>query len=269
MLKTIIKKIVLRLYPELAAGMHLPILAVVTNVPDPPAGGEQCSEHTPKYAVDVRLLKNDFAIDPDMPLMRDVPVALSGAAPDRGFALIPQPGTIVELAFAFGLQTHPYIRAVLPHGLKLPKIDATSMRWQQSAVSFQQVDAGGHWQRETTVTIADKAGTDITRDAGQNIAETAGQNISRDAGINIAETAGMEYSMQAPKIWLGSPADNFLQIVADFMAATIAAFGVVAAHTHTGNLGNPTSPPETAQEITANGVTSGSAAKARLEIIKK
>ena len=253
MLKTIIKKIVLRLYPELAAGMHLPILAVVTNVPDPPAGGEQCSEHTPKYAVDVRLLKNDFTIDPDMPLMRDVPVALSGAAPDRGFALIPQPGTIVELAFAFGLQTHPYIRAVLPHGLKLPKIDATSMRWQQSAVSFQQVDAGGHWRRETTETITDQAGTDIIRAAGQK----------------VTETAGMEYSMQAPKIWLGSPADNFLQIVSDFMAATITAFSVVAAHTHTGNLGNPTSPPETAKEISANGVTNGSAAKARLEIIKK
>ena len=285
MLKTIIRKIIYRLCPELPAGLHLPILAVVTNVPDPPAGGEQCSEIAPKYAVDVRLLKNDFTIDPEMPLMRDVPIALSGAAPDRGFALIPQPGTIVELAFAFGMQSHPYIRAVLPHGLKLPKIDAQSMRWQQSAASFQQVDAGGNWRRETAVHIADQAGQDITLDAGVNIRGSAGQDISRDAGRNITETArmnfnrtvgqsstetsGTEHAIIAPKIWVGSPGDNFLQIVADFMTATIAAFGVVAAHTHTGNMGAPTSPPENAKKITENGVTNGSAAKTRLEAIKK
>lgn len=285
MLKTIIRKIIHRLYPELPAGLHLPVLAVVTNIPDPPAGGEQCSEITPKYAVDIRLLKNDFTIDPEMPLMRDVPIALSGAAPDRGFALIPQPGTIVELAFAFGMQSHPYIRAVLPHGLKLPKIDAQSMRWQQSADSFQQVDAGGNWKRETEVNIADQAGKNITHDAGINISESAGKDITRSAGQDIAETAqrnferlagqistetsGAEHSIIAPKIWVGSAGDNFLQIVADFMAATIAAFGVIAAHTHTGNMGAPTSPPETAKEITANGVTAGSAAKTRLEAIKK
>ena len=70
MLKQVIRKIVERLYPELAAGLHLPILAVVIGVPDPPSGGEMCSEETPKYAVDIRLLKSNFTIDEAMPLMR-------------------------------------------------------------------------------------------------------------------------------------------------------------------------------------------------------
>ncbi len=285
MLKQVIRKIVERLYPELAAGVHLPILAVVTGVPDPPSGGEMCSEETPKYAVDIRLLKSDFTIDEAMPLMRDVPVALSGAAPDRGFALLPQPGTIVELAFAFGMQSHPYIRAVLPHGLKLPKIDELSMRWQQSGVSFQQVDAGGNWNRETSVNISDKAGENITHEAGVNIEETAGADIVRTAQQNITETAlmkfartvgltsretsGVEHTIIAPKLWVGSPSDNFLQIVADFMGATIAAFGELAAHTHTGNQGSPTSAPDCAKKIKEIGVEKNGAVKGRLEVIKK
>lgn len=241
------------MYPEIAAGFHLPQLAAVVNIPDPPGNGEICDEFRPYYAVDIRLLLPNGQVDPEMPLMRDVPVAINGAAPDRGFASLPQPGTIVELAFAFGMQTKPFIRSVLPYRLKLPKIDAASQRWQQSAVSFQEVNATGHWRRVTAETITDHAGTDLLRIAGRN----------------VTESAGMEYSMQAPKIWIGSPADNFLQIVADFMAATIAAFQILAVHTHTGNLGAPTSPPENENEITANGVTNASSAKVRLEVIKK
>ena len=243
----------IRMYPELESGFHLPLLAAVVKVPDPPKGGEICGEFRPYYAVDVRLLLPNGEIDSDMPLMRDVPVAMTGAAPDRGFSVLPQPGTVVELAFAFGMQTKPFIRSVLPYRLKLPKIDEASQRWQQSAASFQQVDADGHWRRETSATITDQAGTDMIR----------------TAGLKITETAGMEYSMQSPKIWLGSAGDNFLQIVSDFMAATIAAFTAVAAHTHTGNMGSPTSPPENAKEITENGVTNGSTAKTRCDVIKK
>lgn len=197
MLKELIRKTVLKLFPELAAGLHLPLLAVVTGIADPPANGEICDEFTPKYAVDCRLLKSDFTIDDAMPLMRDVPVALSGAAPDRGLAMLPQPGTIVEIAFAFGLQTHPYIRAVLPHFRKLPVIDDKTMRWQQNAASFQQVNAAGDWLRKTDRTITDDAGDSIARKAGNSITETAGGDISREAGGSVTETAESDISREA------------------------------------------------------------------------
>ena len=251
MLKEVVKRTVLRLFPELAAGLHLPAWAVVIAVPDPPAAGETCSDSTPKYAVDIRLLKQNLKIDTDMPLMRDVPVALTAAAPDRGFAALPQPGTIVELAFAFGMQTRPYIRAVLPLGLKLPAIDDRSMRWQQSAKSFQEVDASGAWRRETAATITDKAAGDILR----------------QSAATITDQAAVLKKSVAPKHWIGSEGDNFLQIVADFMATVIQCFDVLAQHTHP-ITESGVKPPVQAPAISTCSAE-GTAEKTRLEVIKE
>ncbi len=202
MLKELIRKIVLRLWPEMAAGLHLPIWAIVTAVPDPPTGGEVSDEFTPKYAVDIRLLKPDLSIDEDMPLMRDVPVAMTASAPDRGFAALPQPGTIVELAFAFGHQTRPYIRSVIPLTRKLPMIDALSMRWQQTADSFQEVDAKGNWHLETNLNMSCHVGMNRTqvidlnwdRIIGLSYTEGIGMNYTRTIGVNYTETIGGTYT---------------------------------------------------------------------------
>lgn len=251
MLKEVVRKTVLRLFPELAAGLHLPVWAVVITVPDPPAGGETYTEFAPKYAVDVRLLKPNLEIDGDMPLLRDVPVAMSAAAPERGFAALPQPGTIVELAFAFGMQTRPYIRAVLPLGLKLPAIDDRSMRWQQSAASFQEVDAGGSWRRETSGTITDQAAGDILR----------------QSAATITDQAALVKNSIAPKHWIGSEADNFLQIVADFMTTVTGCFNILAQHTHPVSDGTAKEPNQSGD--IAGKSAEGTAEKTRLEIIKK
>ena len=191
-MKNTIRKIVLRMFPELDSGTHLPQLAVVTGIPDPPKSGEVCDEFQPRYAVDVRLLHPSGRIDEDMPLIRDVPVAMCAAAPDRGFAALPQPGTVVEIAFAFGMQTKPFIRSILPYNLKLPAIDAESQRWQQSATSFQEVDRTGNWRRQTAGEIVD----------------------------------------QASKIWIGNQADNTLVLDSSFMGAVISALNTLASHTH-------------------------------------
>lgn len=266
MLKNLVKRCILRLYPEIAAGLHLPKLAVVIAVPDPPAGGEICTEERPKYAVDCRLLKSDFTIDDEMPLMRDVPVALSGCAPDRGFALLPQPGTIVELAFAFGMQTHPYIRAVLPHNIKMPRIDARSMRWQQTAATYQQVDSEENWSRIASASITDTAGTEISNTAGTNITQTAALNITRTAGGEIAETAGIHLKVVAPLIYIGSSGDNFLQIVADFMDLTIQTFSLLQNHQHETPVGTSDSPSN--KDAIEKTTQAEGAVKSRLEVIK-
>lgn len=195
MLKELVRKIVLRLWPEMAAGLHLPIWAVVTAVPDPPTGGEVSDEFTPKYAVDVRLLKPDLTIDEDMPLMRDVPVAMTASAPDRGFAALPQPGTIVEIAFAFGHQTHPYIRAVIPLFRKLPKIDDLTMRWQQTALSYQQVDGLGNWHLETNLNTSCHVGMNRTQVIDLNWDRIIGLSYTEEIGVNYTSTVGMNYTI--------------------------------------------------------------------------
>lgn len=206
-MKNMIRKIVLRLWPELGSGAHLPQLAVVVEVPDPPANGETHSHERPFYAVSCRLLKKDFSIDADMPVLRDVPVAMAGAAAARGFAALPGEGTIVEIAFAFGCQSKPFIRTILPFGLQLPAIDKRAMRIQQSAASFQEVDGAGNWKRQTSGSISDQA-------------------------QNISGTATAEWTAKAPKVWIGSASDNALKIDSDLMTALISALETLAAHTH-------------------------------------
>lgn len=234
-MKEAVNKIAERRHPELANGMYLPIFGVVMAVPDPPIQDGQCTEVRPRYAVAVQLLKENGDPDLDMPPLLDVPVAMTGAAPHRGFAALPQPGTVVEIAFAFGLPNKPFVRSILPYELPLPAIDALSQRWQQTDKSYQEIDGVGNHRRQTNLTITDRA--------------------------------EIEIATIAPKHWIGSEGDNFLQMVADFMASVIAALDTLAAHTHpvteTG-----VKPPVEAPALSA---CSGevTAEKGRLEVIKK
>lgn len=253
-MREIIKRIALRLWPELGSKTYFPQLAVVVNIPDPPADGGQCAPERPRYAVDVRLLTPELTIDDDMPLLRDVPVALQGAAPERGFAALPLSGTIVELAFAFGRQSLPFVRSVLPDNLALPACDGLSQRWQHAKISYQEVDAAGNWTRTTPGDISDGAGGTIGQYAG---------DIRVEAQLAIAQQAAATWSAIAPQIWLGSQAENVPAILSEYMAAVTAALGTLAAHTH----------PEVGGMEQADAVNAQTeiitAQKARLDIITK
>jgi hypothetical protein len=190
-MKNTLAKFIKTAYPELSEGLHLPIFAVVTEIPDPPTGGETCTYERPRYAVHCRLLTADMAFA-DIPELLDVPVALPAAGGARGAAGLPQPGTVVEIAFAYGRLTKPFVRSALPYHQELPPIDATAMRWQLSGGSYQQVDADGNWTRVAPDTI-----TDI-----------------------------------AAKLWIGSASENLLAILGEFMASAISALETLAAHTH-------------------------------------
>jgi hypothetical protein len=238
-LKNVVGKIVKRLWPELESRTHLPLLGVVTAVSDPPEKGESYSNERPRYAVDVRLLKPDGqTVDQDIPVLRDIPVAMPAAAADRGFAGLPQPGTIVEIAFAFGRQSQPFIRTVLPFGLKLPAIDSGSQRWQQSAYSFQEVDSFGNWTRETYGAIWDEA-----------------------QYVNTTATA--EHVLISPEIWIGSEGENTLKISSELMQSLISALNTLASHTHNSGPG-----PDQGGAVSTNaGEISGQ--KTRLDQITK
>ena len=274
-MKTAVENIVSKRWPELKSRVHLPLFAVVTGIPDPPAGGQTCTAERPYYAVDVRLLTENGEIDEGMPLICDVPVAMTGSTHNRGFASLPQPGTIVELAFAFGRQDKPFIRSVLPYGMALPVCDGKSQRWQQTATSWLEIDAVGNWNHKTdrnvtseidqnaTVTVHQNATVTVDR----NIKVTAGQNITRSADLKIADSALVEYSATAPKIWLGSMGDNFLQIVADFMQTTATALTTLATHTHETPAGMSDKPKQ--EKSIAGSAEEVAAEKARTEASKK
>ncbi len=246
-MKDLIKRIAVRLWPELDSQIYFPMLGKVVAIPDPPFNGEECTPERPRYAVDVRMLTPDGAIDEAMPLLRDVPVAMTGAANARGFAGLPLPGTVVEIAFAFGRQSLPFVRSVLPDGLALPETDGVSQRWQHSASSYQEVDRNGNWTRTTP--------GDVTDGAGGNIALYASQNI--------LQSARAEWVAKSPKVWLGSDVENLFTVISDFMAATVAALSVLAGHTHAGGAS-----PDQSGSVNSNN-QEATAAKARLDLVKK
>jgi len=239
-----VKRVVLRMFPELESRTHLPMLAKVIAIPDPPRHGELCDDRRPRYAVDLRLLRPDLSIDEEMPLLRDVPVCLAGAGDGRGFALLPQPGAIVEVAFAFGRQSLPFVRGVLPNGLILPTSDGVSMRWQQTPGSYQELSRDGSWTRSTEGDISDFADGRHTTEANA---------ITRQSATSTTDTSRLMHSILAPKIMLGN--GDLVAVLSAFMAAVIGALDTLASHTHP-----DVSKPDQASSL-GNYVDAASAAK--------
>ncbi|MDG9666715.1 phage baseplate assembly protein V [Hahella sp. CR1] len=152
-----IKKIVLRMFPELSGNLHLPRLAKVVAISDPLEKPELCDRFRPRYAVDVRVLTPQGEEDPELPLYRCVPLPASYGGIERGQYGFPEPGTIVEVAFAYGLPDQPFIRTVLGQGLGAPSVQLGDLVWQQSETVRQRVSAKGDWLRETHGDITDNS----------------------------------------------------------------------------------------------------------------
>ena len=189
-----IKKIAIKLFPELQSTTHLPQMAIVVATPDPPNAGQTNSHERPYYAIDIQLLTENGKTDSNMPIMRDVPVAMTASAPDRGFAALPRPGTIVEIAFAYGRQDQPFVRSIMPYYNSLPTIDADTMRWQQTAQSYQEVDAPGNWHLETDQNTSCHVAMNNTDLIDMNEDRIIGLSYDEQIGINYTSLVGMNYS---------------------------------------------------------------------------
>lgn len=159
-MEKMIKRIVLKLFPELSAAYHLPIFAEVVGVRETPDAGNACDEFRPRYAVDVQVLDEYGEPDLTKPVLRDVILSVPVAGHEMGQFAYPENGTWVELAFAYGSPNRPFIRSVLPHRLTLPDVARGEQRWQHSADVFQRADKDGNWQRMTDIGIHD---TSLTR----------------------------------------------------------------------------------------------------------
>lgn len=191
-----IARIVARKYPELAHGLHLPLLAVVVAISDPPEQPELAEEFRPRYAVDVRVLTPKGKPDTSVPIFRSVPLPMANAGNERGSLAFPEPGTVVELAFAFGQPDQPFIRTVLSRGLGVPALDREEQLWQQSEAVRQKVDAGASWSRSTHGDIQEDSLRRILSAAenlesyGSESKQVREHSVEEIAGIKIIEALG-------------------------------------------------------------------------------
>ncbi len=118
----VIRRSVERQFPELSGKYHLPRFARVVGIADAPASSSLCDDFRPRLAADLEVLGEDGEPDSDLPILAGVPLPMPIGGNEMGMFGFPEEGTSVVVCFAYGLPHKPYVQAVLPHGLSLPKI---------------------------------------------------------------------------------------------------------------------------------------------------
>lgn len=196
-MRKVIKDIVLRVFPELTAGLHLDRYARVLAVTDAPEDGGTCERFRPRYAVDVEILTPEGVRDEEFPIYEAVPLPVPmGAGMEAGLYGFPEPGTLVIIGFAYGRPDHPVIRQVYPLGLSLPKLAHREQRWQQNADVSQGVDPDGNWTRTTSMAIADESRVHVRRavqavdELAREIRTIAENSTEEVGGVKVVEALG-------------------------------------------------------------------------------
>jgi len=227
-----VSRVLMRKYPELASGWHLPLWAKVMDILTPLAG-ETVTEEVPVYSVSVQLLKAGGEEDKDVPILEDVLLPVPAGGVQRGLWSKPSVGTIVEIAFAYGSPAHPFIRSILPHGLKLPNMKETDQRWQQSEKAFIQVNKNDEW-------------------------ESKGKNSTLTIEENLTQQIGKVREIIAAKHHVGSEATNIYSLLHELMNTVADLAKVAGTHNHSYSWSDPggagtTSPPMQTSSYTQKG----------------
>ncbi|BES69740.1 hypothetical protein RE428_08030 [Marinobacter nanhaiticus D15-8W] len=204
-----VRRLVSRMFPELVAGYHLPVFAVVEGIADSPVEGGLADPYRPRWAVDLQLLDENGRPDTDQPLLESVPVTVPGVGHERGQFALPQPGTVVEVAWAYGRADQPFVRSVLPFRQSLPACDRYEQVWQQRDGVAQKVDNEGDWTRTTNASITDASEVHLTQtlekiDQLQNeVREILEHSVEHIGGIKQTE-AGTIKMMAESTVHAGS-----------------------------------------------------------------
>lgn len=179
-----VKRIVLRLFPELSGAYHLPRLAEVLAVADAPGAGDLADDFRPRFAVDLQVLNVQGAPDATVPVLHAVPlpVAVCGGAEMGQFAF-PQRGTLVMLQFAYGSPNKPCITAIYPTGGAMPACADGEMVLQQRAGVQQRIDVAGNITRETDGKTHDIC-QDYTRDTFSSTLNAHREDINVEGNAN-------------------------------------------------------------------------------------
>jgi hypothetical protein len=214
------------LFPELAAGHHLPRFARVINSADKAQAGDENNPFRPRFAVDIQLLDEDGRDDEKVPLYKAVSLPVMFGGNEQGLLAMPTEGTLVEIAFAYGRSDKPFIRTVLGDAWSLPDIEPGEQLQQQRYEVFDRIDAAGN---KTDATDQKKEGRafeelqQADRYLGAfgsheiNVEQHSKENI---AGQKLIETLGSFEVMAGDDMTLGA-LGNMHQVTAGDMVQVI------------------------------------------------
>ncbi|WP_028115874.1 hypothetical protein [Ferrimonas senticii] len=273
-------------FPELGAQTHLSQLARVINTCEPVVAGHLQTAKRPALAVDVQLINPDGSDNTLVPPYRNVPLpgAVSHSAGQFTFA---QPGTIVELGFAFGHSHRPFVRTVLGEELSLPQLANGDSRIQQGE-AYHHITSGGdqllhteHLLQQTARTVTVKADSqqhqlgahqrsveqhDIEQAQGHRtiaanwltLLGLSGTRIATEkthellAGENLLERVAKLRKSVATTHWAGSDNTNIYQLLHELMAVVEQLASSAASHTHiVTKAGTPTTAADVAGDFSS------------------
>jgi len=266
-----IKKAILKMFPELAAGLHLDRFARVLAVNDPPTGGAGADRFRPRYAVDLEVLTADGQADTAFPTLEAVPLPLSiGGGNDSGLFSFPEPGCLVVVGFAYGRPDHPIVRQIYPMGLSLPEVSPGQLRWQQSGTVYQDADPDGNWKRVTDQDITDESlsrtikAVEVLEEISREVRKIAENSTEQVGGVKTMKalgalkllsggiasltavgdikmstagdlsqaSAGSQKAVAAGFEFKGTAGPSLLPLISSYMQTVIDVLGVLATHTH-------------------------------------
>ncbi len=218
MLEATIQRLVTRLWPELTGQLHLPHWGRIVSTPPAIDDAAQSTASTPLYAVDVQLLDAQGKDDIAMPVLKAVPLPVTGAGDARGLLGFPAKDTLVELGFIRGLPSKPFIRTVLIENRVVSALGSDELLLQHSEGVFQRATDNGDWLRTTKAAI-----TDTSQNHTEHIEKIKNSLAGLQQRIAVADGG---------TVWLGSESVNVLQVLSDLTQVVADIAKTTATHTH-------------------------------------
>lgn len=223
MIEDLIRRIVLRLFPDLKAGLHLPQWGRITKI-HTVENGHESTQLEPGYCVDIELLNAVGRERVNYPTFEKIPLPATGAGNQRGIFANPSVGSLVELGFILGHQDKPFIRTILIQENNLPSLNDDEVL--------------------------------LSRDADNFIRLNSSNGITENCTAKASRTAGQQQNVIAPVIWIGSDAINLVDQISKLSAQVQSLSTALANHNH--RVGNSTTEaPNTANNITNVGTAAG------------
>lgn len=233
MIQQSIKRIVLRLFPDLKAGLHLPQWGRIRSVYSVNSGHDS-TQLEPGYCVDIELLDSKGRERQNYPVFEKVPLPVTGAGNQRGIYANPSVGSLVELGFILGQQDKPFIRTILIQENNLPSLNDDEVL--------------------------------LSRDANNYIRLNSDDGITENCTAKATRTAGQQQNVIAPVVWIGSNSINLVDQLSKLTAQVQALSTALASHNH--RVGSSTTDlPNNASSITNVG-SSAAQIKSAVDTVK-
>lgn len=203
MIKEQIKRLVLRLFPELQGGLHLPQWGKVVKI-HPIVSQGNSTESEPLYCVDVQMLDHQGKPDDKVPVFEMLALPTNMAGAQRGLFGFPEEGALVELGFIMGLPSRPFIRTVLTQEQQMPQLAANDVVLARNSSNYYRMNENNNLVEQC-----------------QGVAERVAKIKQR---LLVSEGT----------MWLGNQNHNALKILVDLHQEVIKLASMVASHSHSG-----------------------------------